>query len=690
MDYIFELVTKQIGFSRTGRIVLSKKSKKYITTPNILIPLKSILINDANFAQEFEDHDVFITFNEKYLQKEHIPEKFRSASLLFTHQGTLERFQEILKNNLNVFNEKALPIIPFNIPTSSINKDFAAKEIRNYLDIATKILKSYPTFTFGLSVRIFDYFELFDLYIPVIKENNNVKLLNLVDFFDNFSNFRNILKCVVQIKKDLDNNLVLLVSGRITTKFYPILIYLGVDLIDSSYLLYLSAENFYQTIEHLLPIYKVKYLPCSCVACKGKLKDFLEEKYSQEKTMFLCLHNLITAKNYMNKIKQYLHYEDFRAFVEKSSLDDTHVISLLKVFDKQYFEAIDDETPITQEVKDIKCLGPSSYYRPDFQKFRERTIRTFQPEPWTSLIVLLPCSAKKPYSESKSHLKFLNVLRKFPEFPDFQEFILTSPLGAIPRQLENIFPVNSYDISVTGEWDNEELNIAAEMLVRLLEKYENKRIPIICHLEGGYIEIIKRAMANLPFDFYFSKIQDSITSKESLQSFQNLIQECKDKYKPEEILTESIYLSKTWTRKFVKILDYQFGAGAGLKIITDKLNLKKNRMNNNIDLIDSETEELIGTFKTSSGSILLTLNGAERLFHFSTSNILVFNGEKIRGNTLFRIGVLECSPNLSPNEQVVILDNEKKNVIGIGQLLVSSNFIKNSKTGRIAKIYDKR
>lgn len=74
----------------------------------------------------------------------------------------------------------------------------------------------------------------------------------------------------------------------------------------------------------------------------------------------------------MNKIKQYLNYENFRAFVEKSSLDDTHVISLLKVFDKQYFEMTDGETPITQEIKDIKCLGPSSYYRPDFQKFRNK------------------------------------------------------------------------------------------------------------------------------------------------------------------------------------------------------------------------------------------------------------------------------------------------------------------------------
>ncbi|GAI86743.1 unnamed protein product, partial [marine sediment metagenome] len=108
----------------------------------------------------------------------------------------------------------------------------------------------------------------------------------------------------------------------------------------------------------------------------------------------------------------------------------------------------------------------------------ERLLKRFTPESWTKLIIILPCSAKKPYSESKSHKKFHSIIRKFRDFPDFQEIILTSPLGAIPRQLENIYPVNSYDISVTGDWDNEEITIASNMLIKLLEKYD-KDIPIL-------------------------------------------------------------------------------------------------------------------------------------------------------------------------------------------------------------------
>ena len=129
---------------------------------------------------------------------------------------------------------------------------------------------------------------------------------------------------------------------------------------------------------------------------------------------------------------------------------------------------------------------------------------------------------------------------------------MTSPLGAIPRQLENVYPVNSYDISVTGDWDNEEINIAAEMLVHILKKYDNN-IPIICHLEGGYSEIVKKAQQKLQHDIYFSEIHKRPTSIDSLNSLENLIRNYKDKFSPKNEIQNGDYLLKTWIRKFVKI-----------------------------------------------------------------------------------------------------------------------------------------
>jgi len=247
--------------------------------------------------------------------------------------------------------------------------------------------------------------------------------------------------------------------------------------------------------------------------------------------------------------------------------------------------------------------------------------------------------------------------------------------------------VNSYEISVTGEWDNEELNITANMLVSMLEKYK-KNIPIICHLDGGYLEIVKRAQQKLDRHFYFSEIYEKVTSNESLISLENLIKEHKNNFTPEREIQPNISLTKTWTRKITKILDYQFGSGSGIRILSNGLKFKKNRDHTQLNLFDPSTDEILGVFKFSLGQVALNINGAQRLIPFSNSNFILFDNKKISGNTLFRPGILEYSHNLIPSNYVIILNRDKQNIMGVGQLIVGSNFINKSKTGRIAKIYE--
>jgi len=691
MNYFFELITKGVGFSRIGRIICSKESKRFISTPNIIIPMKKSLMNNLKFLEEFEDHEIFLILKDFYLQIGFLRDKFKKTGFIYTHNGSMESFKGILASNIDIFTEdNIIPSIPFNTPTTVINKEFAEEEIKIFIEESNHILQQHNNLDFGLSIKIYDYSELFDLYIPIIKNNKNVRILNLVDLFDNFNNFRNIIKIIFKIKQELDNNLVLMVSGRIIPKFYPILIYLGVDLIDSSYLLYLSAENFYDTIEYLLPIYKIKYFPCPCTICQRDLKHSLTDKYSSEKTAQLTLHNIISAYTYMNKIKLYMRMEDFRGFIEKSSFDDMNIISTLRVLDNQYFNILKYETPLTQINKVINCHGALSYNRQDFQGFRERLINRFTPESWTKLIIILPCSAKKPYSESRSHKKFHSVIRNYHDFPDFQEIILTSPLGAIPRQLEDIYPVNSYDISVTGEWDNEEITIASNMLISLLEKFD-ERIPILCHVKDlGYFKIIENARSKIKNKIYFTEVKNNLTSNESLLSLEEKISELKDSYNLGDVIPENKNFLKTLTRKFFKIIDYQFGLNTGNKIFYNGIKTWRNKRSHQIEISDLLTREKLGKFNASSGQIELNLKGANRMLPFSeNSNYIVFDGQKINGNTLFRPGIVSFSPSLVPKDIVVIFDKNKEKIIGLGSLIVGSNYIKNSITGKIVNVYEK-
>jgi archaeosine synthase len=691
MKYFYELIRKQIGYSREGRIVLSKESKKYIKTPALIVPMKNILINKLSFLEFFEDHELFLITKEVYLKISFLKEKFKNTTFIYTHDGTIEKYKENLRENIKIFSEdNIISSIPFNIPTTFINRSFAKEEIKKYLKNAEEILSVYQTLNFCLSIRVFEYPELLNLYIPLINSKKNVRILNLVDFFDNASNYRRIIEVVLQIKQELDNNLVLMASGRIIPKFFPILIYLGIDLIDSSYLLYLSAESFYDTIEYLLPVYKIKFLPCNCYACKDKLKELLKKKHSNEKIEQLALHNLISAKTYMNKIKQYLKSEDFRAFVEKSSFDDINIVSMLRILDKENQNLMRLESPINQKSLKIQCFGPSSYYRPDFQEFRERIIKNFEPEAWTKLIILLPCSAKKPYSESKTHKKFYEIIRKFPDFPDFQEIIVTSPLGAIPRQLENIYPVNCYDISVTGDWNKEEIDVSANMLIKIIKKF-NTKIPIICHFEeNGYRQIMDKVISKVENRIMFTHVENNLISTNSLHSLENLIRSEKDNFRPKDAIPKNKNYLKTWHRKIIKIMDYQFGKGSGIKLIKNGIKIKKRKRNSLLEIHEVKSNKLLGTYIQHTGQIELTLQGANRLYPFeSFSNLLIFDGNNIRGSTLFRPGIIDYSPNLIPNNYAFVLDKNRKKIIALVKMLVGSNYIKNTKSGRIADVYEK-
>lgn len=691
MNHFFEVIKKKTALSRIGRLNFSKSSKNYMRTPSIFIPINELFVKDINFIMEFEENEIFLIDNEEFLKKTFLHEKFRNKGFIYTYGGVFENFVNILENNIDLFtNENIISIIPFNIPTTTISKAFAQDQIECHISELDHILKNFQDISFGISIKLFDYNELFPYYFQLIQDNSNIKIINFSDLFENLSNFRRIIDVIITFKKNYDRNILLMASGKILPSYYPILVYLGFDLIDSSYSLYISSENFYDSLEKLLPIYKIKYLPCSCIACRKDLKNHLDEKYSSVKTRSLCIHNLCVARNFMNKIKQYLQFEDYRAFVEKASLNNLYFISILKILDKMYYSFLENETPIYQKKVIINSFGPSSYYRPDFEEFRKRVINNFEPESQTSLIILLPCSSKKPYSLSRSHQKFFEAIRKFPDFPNFQEIILTSPLGAIPRQLEDMYPVNSYDISVTGDWDKEEIKISSDMLNALLRKYDSD-IPVICHLSGDYIKIIERSKKTIGQKIYITNVEKKITSKSSIESLHQMINNHHLDFKTsprERVPKENL---KTLTRKLIKMIDYQLGVGVGEQLVNDSVVIKKNRRANTLELTHKKNTKKLLEIKNDSGVLNLTIYGANKVYSLEKfTNLIVFDGDIITGNTLFRPGIREFAPSIIPNEQIILLNKNKTEVIAVGKALVSSTFIKNSKTGRIVKIYDKK
>ena len=106
----------------------------------------------------------------------------------------------------------------------------------------------------------------------------------------------------------------------------------------------------------------------------------------------------------------------------------------------------------------------------DWERFMSEAYEA--PQPVREVMILLPCSAKKPYRLSKSHGQFLRAINS----TGCHEVMMTSPLGLVPRDLEDVWPASNYDVPVTGDWSLDELKRVERMLKRLTQRTGYKRI----------------------------------------------------------------------------------------------------------------------------------------------------------------------------------------------------------------------
>ena len=88
------------------------------------------------------------------------------------------------------------------------------------------------------------------------------------------------------------------------------------------------------------------------------------------------------------------------------------------------------------------------------------------PAAQSKVLVLLPCSKRKPYRLSNSHRSFRRSLRHW----NLHEVMVTAPLGLVPRELEDIWPAAHYDIPVTGDWGSSELEDITRLVRALVSR----------------------------------------------------------------------------------------------------------------------------------------------------------------------------------------------------------------------------
>lgn len=411
-----------------------------------------------------------------------------------------------------------------------------------------------------------------------------------------------------------------------------LLAYHGFDVFDSIPLI-MSAENgMYLTNSGKLVYERVKDLPCPCPACTSGRRGKPE----------LIEHNYISAENELRLVRHAIKEGKLRELVEARVRADPWLVQDLRLMDLGHYELQEMHVPV--KGSPFHAGSKESLQRPDVVRWRRRLEARYRKPEGASVLLLIPCSAKKPYSISQSHMRFRQTLEDSGRFDSVHEVIVTSPLGLVPRELELFYPAQDYDIPVTGHWDRDEKKMAEEMVSWLVstQKYDL----VISHLGD------EREPVNSVLDDFVDTSGGNPGSRESLT-------------KLKDVLTEQVPPTKVeGMRRAVddmrSLSRFQFGdAGTGL---CDGAHITGRWPN--LKIIKGKDQ--LGMLTGDRGMISLTLEGA-RVVASSGAYCVEIEDFEPKGN-LFSVGIASASQDIRIGDDVAVVHSKDVRAVGVARM----------------------
>jgi archaeosine synthase len=272
------------------------------------------------------------------------------------------------------------------------------------------------------------------------------------------------VETIVTLREAIGPERLIYTPGLMEPSNLALLTYAGVDLFDSALLLYQASRGRVVTTEGTMLAKEAPWL----VSGEGGSEQ----------------HNLEVAWKELMLVRHLIKLSRLRELVEIRVTASPWMVAVLRTLDLQHYGYLERRTPVVGPR--FYCNSKASLFRPDVWRFRRRFVERWEPAPHKKVLLLIPCSAKKPYFTSRSHRVFEEVLLSVPNSCAVQELIVTSPLGAVPRELELFYPAAQYDIPVTGNWDREEVSMVQDMVVRAASFGFTR---VISHLgaESGFV-----------------------------------------------------------------------------------------------------------------------------------------------------------------------------------------------------------
>ncbi len=457
-----------------------------------------------------------------------------------------------------------------------------------------------------------------------------------------------------ELRKDPRRTVSAIVALREAAGFNRLLILIGLgEPSDVSILSYMGVDAFDDSLPRAAGLNGIRLMPEAEVSTGSDETEY----------------NLKAMGEELEKVRMFIAADRLRELADQRSFSSPSSVALLRLFDQDAY-AYEEECCSTVGCR-FSCNTTQALRRPDLKRYRDRIALYRKPE-HKRILLLLPCSAKKPYHISKSHRAFASAIHTAQHDTLVHEVIVTSPLGIVPRELDACYPANSYDIPVTGEWKCEEKRMIREMVGAMIAQGYDK---VVCHLGEDY-ELVEGLA-----DMECTVVGDP-TSPKSLENLDKALRAAAKGMDGVDYLIDRNNQARN-------VLEFQFG-----KEVSDVL------MDENTYAIgkfpywkyiredpqDRKNKVQLGMMTPERGMMSLTLEGAEIVASLGFGVVEIMDFE-LKGN-LFAVGVIDADPRIRIGDEAIIVCNGE--VRGVGVAMMCGREMKDLKRGIAVKVRHKR
>jgi archaeosine synthase len=456
-------------------------------------------------------------------------------------------------------------------------------------------------------------------------------------------NPRDLVAAIVSAREKIAPDTALYAPALATPANLALLVYLGIDLLDGTRVVADGLLGRYHTRDGVWKAEELVELPCRCENCQ-------EMATSGRKKELLIAHNLQKLEEELLAVREATRSETMREYIERQVRVTPEQTTAMRLLDQEH-QYLEKRTPQSRR-STFYANCSESLQRVEVTRFAERVISRYK-APQSDVLLLLPCSAKKPYSLSRSHRLFAESVGSHRRY--LHELILTSPLALVPRELEEAYPAASYDVPVTGRWDREERAWLCSCLDAYLKK--NRYARIVAHLDGELEQAVKDSGIEATFT-------GGGTKGPALDRLAAAVAEA---------CHGAARLPDLRLLRYRAHADYYFGQGAGDLLLEGKIVVKGR------EIQDEHKRSLAAT--TPSGMIALSLAGAKRLEPLG--KYIVKIGDFLPKGSLLAPGVLDADEQIRPGDEVIIVGEK---AFGIGRAKMSGWEMKASRRGVAVEI----